>query len=129
MKINHLALWVKDMEGMKDFYIQYFGVEASKIYTNQKKGFSSYFLTFEDGFRLEIMSITDIKHLKNKSKTMYDGYSHISFSLGSKEEVLQKTKSFLDDGFTIVDGPRLTGDGYFESVILDPEDNRIELTI
>ena len=126
MKIEHIAIWVKDLEKMRSFYEKYFGVTSSELYHNQKTGFKSYFLTFDDGARIEIMSKSDIN--KEKQENTF-GYAHLSISLGSKEKVDEYTETFRKDGYKIVSEPRTTGDGYYESVISDPENNLIELTI
>ena len=126
MKIEHIAIWVKDLEKIRSFYEKYFGVTSSELYHNQKTGFKSYFLTFDDGARIEIMSKSDIN--KEKQENTF-GYTHLSISLGSKEKVDKYTKIFRKDGYKIVSEPRTTGDGYYESVISDSENNLIELTI
>ena len=126
MKIEHIAIWVKDLEKIRSFYEKYFKVTSTKLYHNQKTGFKSYFLTFDDGARIEIMSKSDIN--KEKQENTF-GYAHLSISLGSKEKVDEYTETFRKDGYKIVSEPRTTGDGYYESVISDPENNLIELTI
>lgn len=126
MRIEHIAIWVKDIEKIRSFYEKYFGVISSELYYNQKTGFRSYFLTFDDGARIEIMSKSDINNEKHENTF---GYAHLSISLGSKEKVDEYTETFRKDGYKIVSEPRTTGDGYYESVILDPENNLIELTI
>ena len=126
MRIEHIAIWVKDIEKIRSFYEKYFGVASSELYHNQKTGFRSYFLSFDDGTRIEIISKVDINKEKQE-KTL--GYAHLSISLGSKEKVDEFTEIFRKDGYKIVSEPRTTGDGYYESVISDPENNLIELTI
>lgn len=126
MRIDHVAVWVKDLEIMKNFYERYFAVSSSKLYQNKKTGFKSYFLKFDNNSRIEIMSRDDI--FKEKSENLL-GYAHISISLGTKDKVDQYTEIFRADGYKIVSEPRVTGDGYYESVICDPENNLIELTI
>ncbi|HLO60348.1 MAG TPA: VOC family protein [Bacteroidales bacterium] len=129
MKIDHIALWVDDLEKMRLFYLKYFDAVSSEKYTNDKKGFSSYFLTFKDGeTRLEIMNRTDIVDEPVKRGFM-KGFAHLSFSVGSKELVNQLTEKLRADHFTIAGEPRTTGDGYYESVVLDPEGNWVEITI
>lgn len=127
MKIEHLAIWVKDLEKMKSFYAKYFRMNCSEKYTNPKKQFSSYFLSFSEGTRLEIMHQPDIAEEEGKSRPAY-GLAHFAISVGSKQKVDELTETFRKDGFEIAGEPRLTGDGYYESVILDPEGNRIEIT-
>lgn len=125
MKIEHIGFWTKDIENMRAFYEKYFGASSNELYHNPKKHFSSYFLTFDDGSRLELMSRPDV----NEAVGEVLGYAHLALSLGSKEQVDEMTDRFKADGFEVLDGPRTTGDGYYESVILDPEGNRIELTV
>lgn len=127
MKIDHIAMYVKDLEGTKQFFERYFNAAANNLYHNEKTGFRSYFLTFDDGARLEIMNRTD---LKNAEKTLQRaGYIHIAFSVGSKERVDSLTAQLKQDGYEVISGPRTTGDGYYESCIVAIEDNQIEITI
>lgn len=128
MNIEHLAIWVQDLEAMKSFYCQYFDLTASERYHNDKKSFTSYFLSFGSGARVELMHRPDIAEYKG-DKSMLTGLAHFAISLGSKKAVDQLTEIFRNDGFTIVGAPRTTGDGYYESVVLDPEGNTLELTI
>ena len=127
MKLEHVALWVKDLEGAKDFFIKYFGAVPNEGYHNEKTGFCSYFLSFDDGARLEIMSSP---LLEESEKTVYrNGYAHIAISLGSKEAVDELSERFKAEGFEILSGPRTTGDGYYESAIIGFEGNVIEITV
>jgi lactoylglutathione lyase len=128
MKIEHVSVWVRDLECMKDFYLKYFIARCGEKYTNKKKKYSSYYIVFQDVPRLELMCREDILE-KPDYKSEYYGWAHIAISLGSREKVLELTERFRREGYDIVGEPRVTGDGYFESVILDPEGNRIELTI
>ncbi|HDT9434372.1 TPA: VOC family protein [Listeria monocytogenes] len=125
MKIEHVALWTTNLEQMKQFYVIYFGATANDLYENKTKGFTSYFLSFEDGARLEIMSRTDVT---GKTTGENLGWAHIAISTGTKEAVDELTEKLRQDGFAIAGEPRMTGDGYYESVVLDPEGNRIEIT-
>ncbi len=127
MKIDHIAIWVKDLEAMKEFYTRYFNMKCGKKYENPAKGFSSYFLSFKDGARIEIMKRMDITD-ENENKGNSYGYTHISFSVGSKNKVGQLTRLLKAHGYQIHGQPRTTGDGYYESVILDPEGNHVEIT-
>ncbi len=127
MRIEHLAIWVKDLEVMRTFYLKYFNATSNEKYHNTKKRFSSYFLSFTDGPRLELMEKPTIKNVDFNEE--YFGLAHFAISVGSKEKVKSLTDALRDDGFTIVGEPRTTGDGYYESLILDPEGNRIEITI
>jgi lactoylglutathione lyase len=127
MKIEHIAIWVNDLEGMRSFYQTYFNMQCSKKYQNSDKGFSSYFLSFDSGARLEIMKKKDIIN-ETTNKGITNGLTHLAISVGSKEAVDSLTERLRRDGFTIYGEPRTTGDGYYESVILDPEGNHIEIT-
>lgn len=129
MKIEHVALWVKDLEKMKEFYTRYFGAVAGTKYINSQKQFESYFLSFIDGPRLELMYMPALPSSADDVYKQFTGYTHLAISVGSDENVNSLTDRFRKDGFEIIDGPRWTGDGYFEVVILDPERNRIEITI
>lgn len=122
MKIDHIALWVDNLEMMRDFYNKYFSLRCSDKYANESKDFSSYFLRFEDGSGIELMH-------RGKVEQSMGGYAHMAISLGSEENVNSLTGAFRMDGYKVIDGPRRTGDGYYESVVLDPEGNRIELTV
>lgn len=127
MKIEHLAIWVSDIEEMRRFYEQYFDAKAGEKYVNLKKNFTSYFLIFAEGPRLELMYKPEILRLVNQEEHL--GYIHFAISVGSKEKVDCLTEKLSQDGFEITGEPRTTGDGYYESVVLDPEGNRIEITI
>lgn len=126
MKIEHIAVWVKDIEQMRQFYTHYFGAKSNGLYVNEKKGFSSYFLTFSSGARLELMKK---KTINGQSLPDHLGWAHTAFSVGSKEAVDRLTEKLKADGYAIKGNPRTTGDGYYESVIEDPEGNTIEITI
>lgn len=127
MKIEHLAIWVENLEKMKNFYIQYFDMSCSEKYVNVKKKLSSYFLSFESGARIEIMHRPDIIEKKDINGLTL-GIAHLAISVGSKEKVNQITETVRRNGFQIIGEPRITGDGYYESVISDPEGNLIEIT-
>lgn len=127
MKIDHIAIWTLDLEKMKVFYLTYFDLHSNKKYYNPKKNFSSYFLTFESGARLELMHRPDISEIIKNSGSKI-GLTHYAISVGSKDTVNSITEQIRQDGFNIVVEPRTTGDGYYESVIADPEGNLIELT-
>ncbi|MCG7586737.1 glyoxalase [Photobacterium proteolyticum] len=129
MKIEHVAIWCNCLETMKLFYQRYFDAKCSDIYKNPEKKFSSYFLTLPDGPRIELMNMDSFQVLPADPYIQFTGLAHIAFSLGSEEKVNQMTERFTADGFKLLDGPRWTGDGYYESVILDPEGNRLELTV
>ncbi|KAF3302315.1 glyoxalase [Carnobacterium sp. PL24RED07] len=124
MKIEHLALWVTDLELVKAFYEKYFEAKAGDRYHNPKTRFSSYFLNFDEGSRLEL---TNKKHLSPRIADAL-GYGHIALAAGDKEAVDAKTAQLVADGFPLLSGPRTTGDGYYESVVQDPEGNLVEIT-
>ncbi len=126
MRIEHIAIWVKDLESMRQFYEKYFDAASSEKYVNEKKGFASYFLTMASDCRIELMTRSDISLEK---ETEQFGYAHLAISLGAEEKVDEYTEIFRNNGFKIAGEARTTGDGYYESVILDPEGNTIELTI
>ncbi|MFL2101482.1 VOC family protein [Desemzia sp. FAM 23991] len=126
MHIEHIALWVKDLEVTKDFYCNYFGAVSNDVYYNPTKGFKSYFLTFAEGARLELMTRTDVTEAHEPAML---GWAHLAISVGSKEKVDQLTEQLIQDGYRCQGQPRTTGDGYYESVIEDPEGNWIEITV
>jgi len=129
MKIEHIAIWVKDLEIMKDFYEKYFNGKSNQKYHNANKNFTSYFLKFKEGSRLELMNKIEITNSNNDFNNQSLGIIHLAFSVGSKVKVDELTETLRKDGYEIVGEPRMTGDGYYESVILDPEKNIIEITI
>ena len=128
MKIEHIAIWVKDLESMKKFYETYFSGKSGSFYHNPVKEFSSYFISFTEGCRLELMHQPHISE-KLSDIPVSTGIIHFAISVGSKEQVDQLTERLRKDGYKIVSEPRTTGDGYYESVISDPEGNLIEITI
>lgn len=124
MKIHHIAILTFRLEEMKEFYTRYFKGTSNEKYVNPKKGFESYFIRFDSGADLELMSRTDVQNIPIEENKL--GLTHFAFSLDSKEEVLQLTEELRSKGYTIAGEPRTSGDGYFESVVLDPDGNRIE---
>jgi lactoylglutathione lyase len=129
MRIEHLAIWTNDLEKMRAFYETYFHAKAGARYRNNSKEFESYFLSFGEGFRLELMHKPGILMKDTNTSTEYIGLAHFAIAVGSKEKVNALTEKLRTDGYPIIGEPRITGDGYYESVVLDPEDNRIEITI
>lgn len=127
MRIEHIAMYVKDLEAVRSFFLTYLGAKSNEGYHNPKTGFRSYFLTFDDGARLEIMNKPQ---MEDGEKTLNrTGYAHIAFRLGSKEAVDTLTRRLQQDGYAVLSGPRTTGDGYYESCIIGLEDNQIEITV
>ncbi|SKB25641.1 lactoylglutathione lyase [Acetoanaerobium noterae] len=129
MNIEHIAIWTSDIERLKLFYIEYFGCTSGSKYINSSKSFESYFLMFDSGCRLELIQMPSIPLNLNNSFSQYLGLIHFAVSVGSKEKVDELTTKLRSDGYEIVGEPRVTGDGYYESCILDPDGNRIEITI
>ncbi len=129
MRIEHLAIWVKDLEASKLFYEKYFHAISGDKYYNPNKKFSSYFLSFDTGCRLEIMHKPNLSDRTESGLNNHFGLVHFAISVGSKENVDNLTQQLSVDGYEIVGKPRTTGDGYYESVILDLEGNQIEITI
>jgi lactoylglutathione lyase len=127
MKIEHVAIWTQQLDAMRIFYEQYFNGRANNKYTNPRTGFSSYFLTFDDGARLELMQRPDIT--SSSSSVEQIGLAHLAMSVGSATAVDNLTEQLRRDGFQVIGEPRTTGDGYYESAILDPDGNRIEITV
>jgi lactoylglutathione lyase len=127
MHIEHIAIWTHQLEALKTFYETYFGARANQKYTNPKTHFESYFLTFDTRPRLELMQRPDINGTQTSEQSV--GYAHLAFSVGSREEVDQLTYRLGEDGYQVVSQPRTTGDGYYESVILDPDRNRVEISV
>jgi lactoylglutathione lyase len=126
VRIEHVALWTRDLEKSRAFYETYFGGKAGHRYVNPVRQFESYFITFEGGTRLEIMYTPAVQ---DKIADMFIGWTHIAMSLGSRENVNQMTETLRQAGYVVAGEPRVTGDGYYESIILDPDGNRIELTV
>ncbi len=129
MKIDHLAIWVSNLNVIKDFYEKYFQATAGDLYINPEKQFRSYFLSFPNGHtRLEIMEAPNVID-KIGSRGFETGMAHFALSVSSREVVDQLTEQLRSDQHSIVGEPRITGDGYYESVVLDPEGNRLEITV
>jgi lactoylglutathione lyase len=129
IKIEHIAIWVKDLETMRAFYEKYFKAIAGEKYHNERAHFTSYFLSFSDGSRLELMHKPEIMDNHDSLHIEFIGFVHMAMSLGNSDAVDALTERLRKDGHPIVREPRTTGDGYYESIILDPEGNKIELTI
>ena len=126
MKIEHIALYANDLEAARDFFVTYLGGRSNDGYNNKTTDFRSFFITFDDGARLELMTKPGLLDLE---KPLYStGYAHIAFSVGSKEMVEELTEQLKAAGYQVVSGPRTTGDGYYESCIVVIEGNQIEIT-
>lgn len=119
-------MYVNDLENCRDFFVKYFGAKSNSLYHNPTKKFKSYFLTFDGETRLEIMNKADM--VDDKKSLTRTGFIHIAFSVGSKEKVNKLTAQLKNDGYEVVSNPRITGDGYYESCIVDFEGNQIEIT-
>ncbi|UCD68785.1 MAG: VOC family protein [Betaproteobacteria bacterium] len=129
MKIEHIAIWAEDIEGLKDFYVRYFDARFGRKYQNTATGFESYFLRFDSGARLEIMQMASVSSGTKDPSKNYTGLAHFAISVGSRDQVDELTNRVKADGFQVLDGPRMTGDGYYESVVLDTEGNTVEITV
>lgn len=128
MKIEHVAIWVRDLEISREFFETYFDAQSGEQYHNTNKSFTSYFLSFKEGARLELMHRPDISKILHEGQEAI-GLTHLAMSVGSKEKVDELTNRLRKDGYAVVGDPRTTGDGYYESVVLDPEGNRLEITV
>lgn len=129
MHIEHLAIWCTDLEKMKAFYCTYFTGKSNTKYINPVRNFSSYFISFNKGPRLELMRMPNIPANENNILQQYKGLIHFAVSAGSAENVNLLTEQLRNDGYKVIGEPRFTGDGYHESVVLDAEENRIEITV
>ena len=128
MKVEHIAIWAQELERLTAFYETYFGAHAGPRYVNPAKQFESCSMVFDSGARLELMSMPTVREAADVQSIQHTGYAHIAFSVGSEEAVDDLTRRLGDDGYTVLDGPRRTGDGYYESCVLDPDGNRLEIT-
>jgi lactoylglutathione lyase len=128
LKIEHVAIWTKDIERSKKFYSDYFDGIATDKYINIKNQFESYFIRFDSGARLEVMQMPTVSSNLNDAVSQHVGLTHIAISVGSIEKVAGLTDTLRNAGYVVVSEPRHTGDGYYESCILDPDRNRIEIT-
>ena len=127
MRIEHIAMYVNDLEKTRDFFVKYFHAASNEGYHNKTTDFRSYFLSFGDGAKLEIMKKPVMED--DKKTLARTGYIHIAFSLGSKAAVDALTEELKSDGYEVISGPRTTGDGYYESCIIGIEGNQIEITV
>jgi lactoylglutathione lyase len=127
MRIDHVAFWTSDIERCRRFYVQYFGATAGAPYVNATKGFESRFLSFADGGRIEVMKTTALAPVAFQPGEQRMGLTHLAIAVGSERVVNELTARIKDAGYAVLDGPRKTGDGYYESVVVDPDGNRIEI--
>ena len=127
MKIEHVAMYVNELEVARDFFVKYLGGTSNDGYHNEKTDFRSYFISFDDGARLELMNKPGLNDMEKPLNCT--GFIHIAFSVGSKEKVDELTETFKVAGYDVVSGPRTTGDGYYESCIVGIEGNQIEITV
>ena len=127
MKIEHVAMYVNDLEAARDFFVKYFGGISNDGYHNKNTDFRSYFISFSDGARLELMNKPGL--VDSEKQLTRTGYIHIAFSVGSKDKVDVLTETLKTDGYEVISGPRTTGDGYYESCIVALEGNQIEITV
>ena len=129
MTLEHVAIWTNKLEELKDYYTKYFGGISNDKYINEKREFHSYFISFNSGARLEIMTMPNIPaNLNDTVVKQHSGIIHLAFGVDTKQEVEEKATQLKEDGFKILSGPRKTGDGYYEFETLDPDNNRLEVT-
>lgn len=126
-RIEHVAMWTQDVERLAEFYRDYFGASVGAPYVNAAKGFRSRFLSFEGGARLELMSTTAFAPVELARGVQRAGLTHLAVSVGDEARVDALAQRLRDDGYEVIDGPRRTGDGYYEAVVLDPDGNRVEI--
>lgn len=128
MRLEHTAIWTKELERLKEYYVRFFDAVSNKLYLNSTTGMKSYFLCFESGARLELMYRPDIPDNANDTiKKQHTGIIHIAFVVDTMKDVDAKAKELSNAGYTILRGPRKTGDGYYEFETLDPDNNRLEV--
>jgi len=128
MKLEHIAIWTDNIELLRNYYVSFFEGQSNEMYINPKTQFQSYFISFESGARLEIMSMPNIPDNANDTiNAQHKGIIHIAFSVATKQEVDAKAALLQANGFELLNGPRVTGDGYYEFVTLDPDMNRLEV--
>ena len=127
MRIDHIAIWTYNLEGLRNFYMHYFDASSNEVYHNHSREFRSYFISFGGDCRIELMEMPGIPKSKDNPLKQFSGIIHFAIRLGSKAKVNELTETLRKDGFKIVGEPRTTGDGFYESVFFDPDGNRVEL--
>lgn len=127
--IAHVALWTRDLEELAAFYAEALDARVGERYEHPAHGFASRFLTFDGGPSLELMQTSQLDLVAAPPGAQRQGITHLAFALGSPEAVDALTARLAAQGRPVLDGPRRTGDGYYESTVLDPEGNRLELTV
>lgn len=127
MKIEHLAIWTYNLEGMRSFYMHYFDASSSDIYCNHSREYRSYFLSFDGDCRIELMEMPGIPKSKDNPFKQFTGLIHFSFKLGAKNKVNDLCKTLRKDGYKIIRDPLTTGNGYYSAIFLDPDQNRVEI--
>ena len=129
IKLEHIAIWTRQLEVLKDYYVRYFEGVSNDKYINPKKQFESYFISFASGARLELMQMPNIpENVNDTVKDQHLGIIHMAFGVDSPEQVDRKAEELRTDGYAVIGGPRITGDGYYEFETLDPDNNRLEVT-
>jgi len=128
MKIDHIAIWTQHIDKMRHFYEKYFEGKSGEKYINPRKNFESYFIEFDKGSRLELMEKLEVDSKLHDDIENYLGITHFAFAAGNRSKVDQLTEQLRADGYMIIGEPRMTGDGFYESIVLDPEGNKIEIT-
>ena len=128
MKIDHIAIWTQHLDKMRHFYEKYFDGKSGEKYINPRKNFESYFVEFDGGSRLELMEKLEIDSKLHDDFENYLGITHFAIATGDRLKVDQLTEQLRSDGYKIVGEPRVTGDGFYESIVLDPEGNKVEIT-
>ena len=127
MRIDHIAIWTYNLEGLRNFYMRYFDASSGEVYYNHTREFRSYMLHFDGDCSLEIMEMPNVSKSRNDPMKQFTGITHFAIKAGSKPDVDRLTDIIREDGFKVVGEPRTTGDGYYESVVLDPDGNRVEI--
>ena len=125
MMIEHAALYTIDLERARAFYETYFDGAAGKLYHTPETGLQTYFISFADGARLELMTRPELE--EGERSRLWTGWSHLAFKAGPRENVDALTERLRADGYEVTSGPRVTGDGYYESCVLDPDGNTVEI--